>query len=100
MTWLWLCALGLLAMVFFFGHGSIDPAGLVGMAAWTGRMTVWFGSWALALLAGPALLLGIFLAGPPDRKGGSVMGIALLGLAALALCGSAVVKLPFVVCLF
>lgn len=97
-TWFWLCVLGVIAAVFFWG--PIDPAGTaVGVAAWTGRLAVWLGSWALALLAGPLVLLGLFLAGPPERNG-SVLGIAILGLAGLALCATAAVRLPFVVGLF
>ncbi len=93
----WLCALAVLAAVFFFA--PVDPAQLAGAAAWTGRATLWLGSWALALLAGPLLLLGIFAAGPPGRHG-SVLGLAVLGLAAVALCASAVVKVPLVLACF
>lgn len=78
-TWLTVLAVAMLG-VLMLGFGPFGPFGL--------------GVTVLAMAGGPLLLGWLFLMGPPER-GSSAGGTWLLGLAAVALCVTALFKLPF-----
>ncbi|MCA9491309.1 MAG: hypothetical protein KC621_15365 [Myxococcales bacterium] len=78
-TWLTVFAVAMFG-VLMLGFGPFGPMGLAATV--------------LAMAAGPLLLAWMFLMGPPER-GSSAVGTWLLGMAAVALCITALFKLPF-----
>lgn len=100
-TWLTVFSVGLLALLLL--GGGFSPFGLGAMLAttWTSaKLGMWVVSSLLALFAGPLLLAWVFVKGPPDRRDGSMAGTVLLSLAGLALCVTALFKLPFLAAAF
>ncbi|MCB9687697.1 MAG: hypothetical protein H6735_21830 [Alphaproteobacteria bacterium] len=78
-TWMTLFAVGMLG-VLLLGFGPFGPFGI--------------GATLFAMAAGPLVLGWLFLMGPPER-GSRATGTWLLGLAGVALCVTALFKLPF-----